>query len=60
MRGKQLTTLRYSPVLIAMLLAARLADANDLKDLYELALTRDASLQARCRCYAGRLLLSLS
>src|SRR5271170_2528759 len=46
MRGKQLTTLRYSPVLIAMLLAARLADANDLKDLYELALTRDASLQA--------------
>jgi outer membrane protein len=37
---------RYSPVLIAMVLAAKLANANDLKELYELALTRDASLQA--------------
>src|ERR1700674_1710082 len=38
--------LRYSLALIAMLLAARIADANDLKELYELALTRDATLQA--------------
>ncbi len=38
--------LRYSWVLIAMVLAADAADANDLKELYELALTRDASLQA--------------
>jgi outer membrane protein len=38
--------LRYSAALIAMALAANLAAANDLKDLYELALTRDASLQA--------------
>ncbi len=38
--------LRYSPALIAMALAANIAAANDLKDLYELALTRDASLQA--------------
>src|SRR5277367_3437567 len=38
--------LRYSLALIAMVLAAKLADANDLKELYELALTRDASLQA--------------
>jgi len=37
---------RYSLGLIAMVLAATLADANDLKALYELALTRDASLQA--------------
>src|SRR5271168_3259187 len=37
---------RYSSAMIAMALAANLADANDLKDLYELALTRDASLQA--------------
>jgi outer membrane protein len=37
--------LRY-PLLIVMLLAARGADANDLKSLYELALSRDASLQA--------------
>src|SRR5271154_1753614 len=37
---------RYSLVLIAMVLAAKLANANDLKELYELALTRDASLQA--------------
>jgi outer membrane protein len=41
-----LKTLRYSPVLIAMVLAAQFAHANDLKDLYDLALTRDASLQA--------------
>lgn len=32
--------------LIAMALAIQVADANDLKELYELALTRDASLQA--------------
>jgi outer membrane protein len=32
--------------LIVMALAADLAGANDLKELYELALTRDASLQA--------------
>jgi outer membrane protein len=38
--------LRYLPVLIAMALAGSPARANDLKDLYELALTRDASLQA--------------
>jgi outer membrane protein len=38
--------LRYSLALIAMVLAATLANANDLKELYELALTRDASLQA--------------
>jgi outer membrane protein len=38
--------LRYSPAMIAMALAANLSCANDLKDLYELALTRDASLQA--------------
>jgi outer membrane protein len=38
--------MRYSPALIAMVLAAKLANANDLKELYELALTRDASLQA--------------
>jgi outer membrane protein len=37
---------RYSLVLIAMVLAAKLANANDLKELYELALTRDATLQA--------------
>jgi outer membrane protein len=37
---------RYSLVLIALVLAAKLADANDLKELYELALTRDATLQA--------------
>lgn len=33
-------------VLIAMVLAAKIANANDLKELYELALTRDAALQA--------------
>jgi outer membrane protein len=38
--------LRYSLALIAMVLAATFAGANDLKDLYELALTRDASLKA--------------
>jgi outer membrane protein len=38
--------LRSSLALIAMVLAAQLADANDLKELYELALTRDATLQA--------------
>src|SRR3984957_7684725 len=38
--------LRYSLALIAMVLAADLADANDLKELYELALARDATLQA--------------
>jgi hypothetical protein len=38
--------LRYSPALIAMALAASAANANDLKELYELALTRDAALQA--------------
>src|ERR1700723_3051128 len=37
---------RYSPALIVLGLAALSANANDLKDLYELALTRDASLQA--------------
>jgi outer membrane protein len=36
---------RYSLALIPMVLAAKLAGANDLKELYELALTRDASLQ---------------
>jgi outer membrane protein len=38
--------LRYPMALIVMVLAATLANANDLKELYELALTRDASLQA--------------
>src|ERR1700728_5135098 len=38
--------LRYSLALIAMALAAQIADANDLMALYELALTRDATLQA--------------
>jgi outer membrane protein len=38
--------LRYSLALIVMALAAQLADANDLKALYELALTRDDTLQA--------------
>jgi outer membrane protein len=33
-------------MLIAVVLAANAAGANDLKELYELALTRDASLQA--------------
>jgi outer membrane protein len=38
--------LRNSWMLIAVVLAANAASANDLKELYELALTRDASLQA--------------
>jgi len=38
--------LRNSWMLIAVVLAANAANANDLKELYELALTRDASLQA--------------
>ena len=37
---------RYLAAFIAMTLAAMAAGANDLKELYELALTRDASLQA--------------
>src|SRR5271168_2240467 len=37
---------RYSLALIAMVLTARHAAANDLKELYELALTRDTTLQA--------------
>jgi outer membrane protein len=39
---------RYSPAMMAMAmaLAANVACANDLKDLYELAQTRDATLQA--------------
>lgn len=41
-----MTMLRNSWMLIAALLAANAAGANDLKELYELALTRDASLQA--------------
>jgi outer membrane protein len=38
--------LRYSPALAAVLLLAKSAAANDLSQLYELALTRDATLQA--------------
>ena len=38
--------LRHLPAFIATTLAAMAANANDLKELYELALTRDASLQA--------------
>jgi outer membrane protein len=41
-----MTMLRNSWMLIAMVSAANAAGANDLKELYELALTRDASLQA--------------
>ncbi len=37
---------RYLPALIAMIFTAQIAAANDLRALYELALTRDASLQA--------------
>jgi outer membrane protein len=37
--------LRNSWMLIAVVLVANAAPANDLKELYELALTRDASLQ---------------
>jgi outer membrane protein len=40
------TVLRYSLALITMVLAAKLANANDLNELYQLAQTRDASLQA--------------
>jgi outer membrane protein len=45
-KGIRLTMLRQLPVFIAMALAAMGANANDLKQLYELALTRDASLQS--------------
>jgi len=38
--------LRYSPALFAVILLAKPAAANDLSQLYELALTRDATLQA--------------
>src|SRR6202789_2971080 len=38
--------LRYSLALIAMALAAQLADANDLTTLYELTLPRDETLRA--------------
>src|SRR5580700_905295 len=41
-----MTVVRHLPAFIAAALAAMAANANDLKDLYELALTRDASLQA--------------
>src|SRR5271166_3086917 len=37
---------RQFAALLAMTSVIRIAGANDLKDLYELALTRDASLQA--------------
>jgi hypothetical protein len=37
---------RYSAALIVLGMAAMSAKANDLKELYELALTRDATLQA--------------
>jgi outer membrane protein len=37
--------LRYSLTLIALVLGGRLVHANDLKQLYELALTRDTTLQ---------------
>src|SRR6202045_1712296 len=39
------TMLRYTLTLIALVLAGRLVHANDLKLLYELALTRDTTLQ---------------
>jgi len=41
-----MTVVRHLAVFIAAVLAAMAANANDLKELYELALTRDASLQA--------------
>jgi outer membrane protein len=41
-----LTMVRCLPALIAATLAAMAANANDLKELYELAQTRDATLQA--------------
>lgn len=37
---------RYSWLMIVMLLSAARADANDLRQLYELAQTRDMTLQA--------------
>src|SRR5579863_2322332 len=37
---------RFSPAMMAMVLAANVGCANDLKDLYDLALTRDSTLQA--------------
>ena len=41
-----MTVVRHLPAFIAAALAAMAANANDLKELYELAVTRDASLQA--------------
>ena len=41
-----MTLARHLPAFIAAALAAMAANANDLKELYELAVTRDASLQA--------------
>ncbi len=41
-----MTVVRHLAAFIAAALAAMAANANDLKELYELALTRDASLQA--------------
>jgi outer membrane protein len=46
MVSRSLALLRASARIAILLLAARSAIANDLKDLYELALTRDATLQA--------------
>ena len=40
-----MTVVRHLPAFIAAALAAMAANANDLKELYELAVTRDASLQ---------------
>ena len=41
-----MTVVRHLPAFIAAALTAMAANANDLKELYELAVTRDASLQA--------------
>jgi outer membrane protein len=41
-----MTMFRYLPGFIVTTLSAMAANANDLKDFYQLALTRDASLQA--------------
>jgi outer membrane protein len=41
-----MTVVRHLPAFIAAASAAMTANANDLKEFYELALTRDASLQA--------------
>jgi outer membrane protein len=41
-----MTVVRHLPAFIAAASAVMTANANDLKELYELALTRDASLQA--------------